>query len=307
MPDEGTATPDAPAAPAAAPVVDLSKPAEGSPTPAAKEIDLSAQDPAHNGSAWLQDMGFTDEQKSDGTFTKYTSKEAFYKGVKDMAVAYRARQESNPVLPTNESTAEEIAKWREYTGAPKDLAGYEVPESIKSMEADRLKGLFGENGFDNVMTMFDKLGLSQHQANTLTDGYLGLIDQMGDSFELETVALKTAANEKAMEDLKIDWGDNYDANINVYSSFVGQFEGLREMLLEEGINNSPVLIRAFTKMAEGLGEASIEGTTKGGYGRSYDDQINDLNARKSANSINSSDFTKEWNAIHERAFGKADK
>jgi len=267
--------------------------------PKADNLDLSQQDPNNNGSAWLQNL--PEEYRTDGTFTKYTSEEAFYKGVKEMSQVMRTRQEVAK-MPDENSTPEQKAAWRKHIGAPDTISNYETPETIKGLDAENLKGLFGDQGFNEVLGLFDELNITQHQANKLTDGYLNMIGRMGDSFDAEQINAKNAANEKAQSDLKADWGDNYDANLTVYSSLVEQM-GVRDTLKDHGLENNVDMIRMFTKISSHLGEHSIAGTLTGGYGDSYETRVANLNARKAAGEITSTAYTAEWNLIHKDAYG----
>lgn len=148
-------------------------------------------------------------------------------------------------------------QWQEHydaTGRPKTAADYKVPayefKAGKDIKIDDAK-------FVPVKDALHKAGLNQRQADVVLTTYLESVDR-----DIQT-ARQVTTNKMAEAEtaLKTEWGENYQANLDLAKATVGKFgdESFMKYINEQG-GNDPRLIRMLSKM----GAAMIEDRSKGG-------------------------------------------
>jgi len=138
-----------------------------------------------------------------------------------------------------------------------DLKGSlpQVPDSVDAYEFDIPEGV--DSGIDEAgMNAFKDLALE----NKLTsEQYKAVTGFRLAEIAAETKAINEAKN-KAIDEMKKDWADNYDANIDKAQKVLQRFEA--EDLLtvespEEGIKflgNTPALAKFLVKIADSISE-----------------------------------------------------
>lgn len=143
---------------------------------------------------------------------------------------------------------------REKLGIPKDPSGY------KLAKPELPPGVVWDDATEKAaMPLFHKLGLTPAQANGLLEFYAG--QQVAQHTTLtqaqEQKAQELAAGrEDAIKGLKTEWGQKYDQNINFASRAVQHIGGedLVKVMNETGLGDNPVVVKAFAKIGELLGE-----------------------------------------------------
>ena len=142
----------------------------------------------------------------------------------------------------------------EVAGRPKTADEYKVPEyKFESQpdlkpDATRLKAILPE---------LHKAGLTQKQVDAVLTTYFKTTDQ-----DLKTVKQSQSERKAAAEaELKAEWGDKFDTQVDLAKSVVQKFgdEKFMHYIAEEG-GNDPRLI----KMLSNLGAAMMEDKSRGG-------------------------------------------
>lgn len=158
-------------------------------------------------------------------------------------------------LPVPEPTWDE-AKWNEFydqTGRPKTPDDYKVP-GVKLEEGLSLD----EAKIKNVKAQFHKLGLSGKQAEGVLEYYLGTLNEGVKGSR----AASMQSNEAATAELKAEWGDKYEPNLDLAKATIKKFgdQKLLDYLESSGIGNNGQLIRMLSK----IGALTLEDSARGG-------------------------------------------
>lgn len=164
------------------------------------------------------------------------------------------------VLPTKDSTPEQIADFRKKLGVPDKFTDYAValPEGLTEDKLDKKL-------LDTWRERLHKQGVPKAAAEGIIKDYL--TDNVG--FEAE----KTKAAEKQRLDwdleLKQKFGTDYDKNINLARHALAEFVDpkLTEWLDSTGAGNHPAVVEFFAKVGKGLSDDVIRsGSGTGGGG-----------------------------------------
>lgn len=158
-------------------------------------------------------------------------------------------------LPVPEKSWTE-AQWNEFyaqTGRPELPEKYSVPE-IKMEPGLELDG----EKLTKVKTHFHRLGLSDSQARGVMEYYM---NTMNEGAKAQSTSQMTAVA-GAQAALKQEWGDKYDANIDLAKAVVRKFgdEQFMQYIEGSGMGNNPQLIKMLAK----VGGMIVEDTSKGG-------------------------------------------
>jgi len=148
------------------------------------------------------------------------------------------------------------AQWNEFysqTGRPDLPEKYEVPD-IKMEPGLALDG----DKLTKVKGHFHKLGLSTQQARGVMEYYMNVMNE-GARGQSSASAQEVAT---AQAELKTEWGDKYDANVDLAKAVVRKFgdEKFMAYIDSTGMGNNSQLIRMLAK----VGTMITEDTAKGG-------------------------------------------
>lgn len=175
---------------------------------------------------------------------------ASYVGLEKLLGADKAGR--GVVIPKDET---DEAGWNQVfgkLGRPDKPDGYKVPDSLKE---DPLVGDFN--------TEAHKLGLSAKQY----DGVMKFVNDRVAARATSDEAAQTAAFEKAQLELKREWGNAHDGNMELARRAVRQFGVSEETLAKMEAGMGPAgLLRLFHQIGSKLGEdsAGTTGSTAGG-------------------------------------------
>jgi hypothetical protein len=152
-------------------------------------------------------------------------------------------------VPNKYATDKDWDAVYEKLGRPPTSDGYkyELPEDQKVDEA----------ALKNFSSQAHKLGLLPTQAQGMVKFYNEMIGkQMAD-----TESVSTAQREKAMTELKTEWGQAYADKLQKANAVVSSVfpKGIMSMNLEDGskIGDHPEVIKAFSALADKMGEDNI--------------------------------------------------
>lgn len=133
----------------------------------------------------------------------------------------------------------------EYSGRPKvpENGAYDLP-TVEGFEFD---GDF----IGSINEGFAEAGFSQEQVNFAL--------QQHANFEIQKSAAQHTQIKEGLDGLKKEWGENYDTNINLANNLIDklEIEGLNDLLNDPQYGAHPLLIKAFSRMAELTGESTL--------------------------------------------------
>ena len=152
-------------------------------------------------------------------------------------------------VPNKFATEKDWDAVYEKLGRPKNADGYkyQLPEGQQVDEAS----------LKNFSSQAHKLGLLPSQAQ----GVVNFYNEMMNKQSAEAESTSTAAREKAMTELKTEWGQAYDQKLQKANAVVSSVfpQGIMSMNLADGtkIGDHPAVIKAFATLADKMGEDNI--------------------------------------------------
>lgn len=174
--------------------------------------------------------------------------------------------------------------WKEL-GRPDSPDGYKLPADIKMPEGIKLD----DAKLAKANAALHKAGLTPKQHEHVMRYYA---ETLGEQFTAEEASRKQAY-ETGINTLKQEWGDKFDANVDVAKSVLKKFGApeLIERLNTSGFGNDPVLV----KMLNQIGSLLLEDNARGGDGHGL--QVMDATrALREINSLKTDpEFMKAYN------------
>jgi len=164
----------------------------------------------------------------------------------------KAKSADGIFKPKEDATEEEVAKYKETMGIPKDAEGYDLGEVPKEL---------GDRKDFNVWfkDMAIKTDLTKDQAKAVYDQW--------NTVELEAIKARQLEVKETDKKLREELGSGYDeavANVGTILQQAGQ--DFVEYLDETGIGNDPRFIKAMAKLGSVVSEDSIGKTQAGQKG-----------------------------------------
>lgn len=171
-----------------------------------------------------------------------------WKSGDDALKSYRELEKSfsgRVKIPGEDATPEEIAKFNEKLGVPKDVEGYElnVPEEVSAIR---------DEGIENTM-----------KAVALESGIpAAAFDKIVGAYYNKVAENMQASLEQGMTALKDELGDKYDAEVGIARRFAENCsEDFRGLLESTGLGNNPTFIKEFIRLGKKtLSDSLIKGT-----------------------------------------------
>ena len=192
-----------------------------------------------------------DDIRDNPNFAKYTSMESFAKG--HLNAVSMLGKEPELKIPDNEDDRGEFFN---KLGRPEEANGYkfseyEAPEDLKEYINGR------EESFRETA---HKIGLTTDQASELHKWYME--GNMDNAKSMEEN--RNQIQQEGFNNLKAEWGEAYDKNINMSQLALGEFADAEfvNYLEQTGLGDHPSMIKAFHNIAEGMiGEGKLEAST----------------------------------------------
>lgn len=201
---------------------------------------------------------------------------SMFKDVGSLAKSYvhaqKMRNEKGIVRPGDDAPPESWAEFFNAVGRPESPDKYEFGE-IKLPEGQELdKDL--EKQFRNIA---HEAGLTGKQAASLRDWYFKQTSGKLSQFEAD----HKAAKEKAENDLREEWGAEFDGKVKAAQKAWKSFVDPAEMpamveLMDSGLGNNPLLVKLFSRVAAAMGEDKIIGSPQAGHAKTYQQQATEL-------------------------------
>jgi hypothetical protein len=229
---------------------------------------------------------------------------AAIKTVQDLAKGYVSAQKligaKRIAIPGENAQPAEWEAFYNQIGRPETSDKYEMPDA-KTLKIDESLKI-DEAKFKGFQKKMHELGLTSKQARGIMETYM---TSMNEGVVGARGAQEKVANE-AITTLKGEWGDNFQANVDVANSVLKKFgdESLLKYLEGTGMGNNVQLVKLLHK----VGSAVLEDKDRGGSGGGLDlnDQtraIHEINQLKT-----DADFQKALNdARHAGHRGAVDR
>lgn len=193
---------------------------------------------------------------SDGSFNEgWTDDEGLAKrftSLEGLTGAYRnmERMMSTEKMPIpREDSPEDVWDYAyNRMGRPENASDYELekPEDLASEE------MWDEDQVGQFKEFAHKLGLSQRQASALVKYQL---DMTGQGLE-QVRAGHEATLEAAQQDLAKDWGNDFDANLELAQKAANVLDP--EIVEDPVLANNPKLLKALAKVGQMMGEGRLK-------------------------------------------------
>lgn len=175
-----------------------------------------------------------------------------FKDVGDLAKSYIHAQKligkDKVVLPSNSATAEEWSAFYQKLGMP---------------EADKyaVEGLGDDEASVKLKELFVKNNILPNQGKEI----LNFLANEYSMDESEDTAAYQSAIQEGIEELKADWGESFEPNLQRAIAVVDTFgdDNLKSYLNETGLGDDPQLIRLFAKIGAQFNEDSFKGEPQG--------------------------------------------
>lgn len=217
-----------------------------------QEVDTSAQDNTSEQQAEQQDPGYMAAVKAD-LREKYGDELRKYQNINPIIEDYftlREKAEKAILKPSEDATEEEVAKYKEAIGIPKEANEYELddpPEELGKEFQDWFRGLAFESE------------LNKDQAKNL---YASLV-----KLEQDSISKKIEAKANVERELRKELGSDYDSAIANAAKIVELGgDDIKSWLEETGAGNDPRFVKVFSKLGAMISEDAIgqtQATKKG--------------------------------------------
>ena len=240
----------------------------------------NAEDP----SDWRDSIQDADLRKHADRFT---SVEALTKANLD----YRKKESKSVTRLSEDSSEEELGKYREAVGVPVDVDGYDfpLPEGVEETE----EILDREDVWANL---FLNHNVPKEAADAIVQQYytdIGELQERG----AEADAKYT---EDAKNNLKAEWKDDYDKNM-IYASRASEkllgedYEAARFIEDKQGnyVLDNPILAKMFATLGRQMGEGNLGGVVTDGERETLMQKANDF--RQKAKDAHASGNTSDAN------------
>ena len=192
------------------------------------------------------------------------------------ALEFRQKLSNTIRKPGEDATEEEIEKFREQIGIPKDVSGYEiqVPEDLPGEYS-----LAEDEGLQDFVVKMHDAGAPKEVVKAATDWYYNAIME----HSKQEAAMLATSIEKASSELRKEWGGEFDANVEGARRAFKQFGGEQmEKALSEAtyegvaIGNHPAFIKAFASIWKRIGEDGFKATMTDEEKASTEDKLKEL-------------------------------
>jgi hypothetical protein len=155
--------------------------------------------------------------------------------------------------PGKGASDEEMASYRKAMGIPDKPDDYEFPQT-EGVKHD-------EKMVQWARGIFHQAGLDKEQAGLIAQAWDGFVKGLTEADE----AAQTEAVKEAEKQLKEEWGDKYDQNLEYTKRGWKKFsnEDFDKFVDETGIGNHPALIRFIFAVGQAMGEDFSPPSTPG--------------------------------------------
>lgn len=283
--------------PPATPPVDPAAPAPAAPPagdPPPADPPKAAEPPA-----WSDLIKAIADEDARKFAERFTDLAALAKGGLDLRKA-SSQREGWVKLPGDKATDEEKAAWRKAVGLPEGPEGYGLALDKAEAEADpEAVDRFGrllKVAFDN--------GAPKGAMAAIVEWY----NSENRTIATRAIEARTAADQQGEQDLRREWGGDFDTRIGGSARAAQYFGGpdYIKAMEEAGLGNNPHVLRAWAKVAAMTAESVPS------IAQPRQQSVDDLEAlkaekrkREDEGTVYDADFQRRWAEGFRRAYGNA--
>lgn len=197
------------------------------------------------------------------------------------------------------ATPEEVAAYRKAVGVPETADKYAVyrPEGFEPTEADT-------EAEKTFLEAAHAANLNQRQVDGVMKTYY-LLQAQAAKAQSDRAA---AAAEKAVEDLRVEFGRDYKANVALADRWLKEhlgedmgddWKGLMGMRFQDGtaLGEHTGFVKAIVKLAKAWADDGLPDIGEGGSGESIDQQVDSMMKKMGTDEYNSPAFQQKLQAL----------
>ncbi len=185
-------------------------------------------------------------------------------------------------------------------GAPEEAKDYALapPQGAP-------KGWYREDAADSFRTLAHKANLTPVQARVLHDGWVGGLLET----EQQQMAATARTHAQLDQELRADWGADYDRKLELARRAALHFSGAEELDALEASIGSPTLVRLFARIGEHFDEDTLVGQGEGRFAASAAEARTEIGSLKQdpgfmasladAGHLGHADAKAKWRRLHE--------
>jgi len=137
----------------------------------------------------------------------------------------------------------------------------QLPESADGYEAEAVEGFtLNKERVAEFQAKAHELGLTQAQFQGLIQAEL----ERGETVKAGLQKQRQEALDSAVNALKTEWGDKYEANVQTAENALNQLTGeeFRALLKTTGLNDNPIVVHTFHNLGTALSEDQFIGAQR---------------------------------------------
>jgi len=154
-------------------------------------------------------------------------------------------------LPSEKATDAEWEAFYNNIGRPDTHDKYE--DVVLKDEKGNVKLAPAKEEAAELKKLFHKIGLTARQAKAIQEYSLGYFDKTNSAASAE----EQQRNQAGIQELKTEWGDKFNANVDTAKAVITKFGGekaaeIQEFLNESGLGNNAQLVRLLSKIGDSI-------------------------------------------------------
>lgn len=191
-----------------------------------------------------QDLMAGDDEKVKKALSRYASPAEVAKALLHAKAKLSERVQLKK--PADDASDEDKQAWREAWGVPEKPDGYEIKLSEGRTVSETDKPIV-----DSFLEKMHKANASPELVQSALDTYYEIQEKQNEFIETQNAQHK----QKLEDDLRLEYGSNYRANINTAKTFIEKTFGNNAEIFEKAIGNdgvmlmnNPDIVRAFVNL-----------------------------------------------------------
>jgi len=155
------------------------------------------------------------------------------------------------VLPGKDAKPEEITEFYKKLGVPEKPEDYKLTELQGLHESIKIS----DEGKKAFFDLAKKANLTPSQVDTINQWYLTSMN----AATLAQVEANKVALDKAQNELRKEWGTEYEKHLSLASRYVTRFGGPEAVAALGDLGSKPAVLKLFANAAKAMTEDSVEG------------------------------------------------
>lgn len=182
-------------------------------------------------------------------------------------------------LPGKDADEKEVSKFRKALGIPEKAEDYklELPEGMELGEADQ--------------QLIDAVKPVAHENNipaSALNGFVVKFKEFEAQLDKERVAELQKHQDASVDELRKEWGKDYDGNVNIANRAMQQFGGddmvefLKKTEIKDGggvLGDSPQMVRLFAKLGRQMSEDGVIKPVDADTAKDLNEKIDELTSQ----------------------------